>query len=158
MKKQNYDVVWKYIVAAYLLFWVVILVFKGLASIVLQAPPAVMNIITILGSWTPTIVLLVMLKKLSPRSTIRGFYKNAFQNRLNVPLVLIIPTSIFGVMVLSAWLTTMFGDTPFSSLISIPSAIIGVLLLTVFQGPSGEESGWRGYLRPELERRCKCPN
>jgi uncharacterized protein len=61
MKKM--DVMWKYAIFAYLAFWAIILVLGGLASMAFDAPPVVMTGITILGSWSPTIVLLLMFKK-----------------------------------------------------------------------------------------------
>jgi membrane protease YdiL (CAAX protease family) len=153
MEKKSQKAMWRYVVVAYLLFWIVILVFGGIASMLFQAPPAVMNAITILGSWTPTIALLLMLRKLSPGLTIRGFYHKAFHTKLRITLLVVIPVIIFGVTALSVYLVSLASDIPFNSYISIPSTIAATLLLTVFQGPSGEESGWRGYLRPGFEGR-----
>ncbi len=151
MKKL--DVVWQYTISAYLAFWVIILVLGGLAAMVFDAPPAVMTGITILGSWSPTIVLLLMLSKLKPGLTIGGFYKRAFQARLDIPLLIGIPVLVFGVFLGAVWLLSAVENTPPTMHVALPYALVFTLLLTALQGPSGEESGWRGYLRPELEGR-----
>lgn len=153
MKKSKLSAMWRYVIYAYLLFWVMIIGLGGVASMVLHAPPAVMNGITILCSWSPTIVLLVMLKKLKPGMTIKDFYKQAFRERLDLALLLGIAVIVFGIFLASVWLLSMVTGTPFMAQLALPPALGGTLLLTILQGPSGEESGWRGYLRPELEGR-----
>lgn len=153
MKKNKMAPVWKYTIYAYLAFWAIILVLGGLASMVFAAPPAVMTAITILGSWSPTIVLLLMLKRLQPGLTVGAFYKRAFRARLDLPLLVGIPVLIFGIFLAAVWVLAVVENTPLTAHLALPSALGLTILLTVFQGPSGEESGWRGYLRPELEGR-----
>jgi CAAX amino terminal protease family. len=153
MKTNKLNPMWTYTIAAYLAFWAIILVLGGLASMVFDAPPAVMTGITILGSWSPTIVLLLMLRKLKPGLTIKGFYKQAFHDRLKPSLVLAVPIIVFGILLAAAWAASLVQGTALADQVAVPSALGLVVLLTVFQGPSGEESGWRGYLRPELEGR-----
>ena len=149
MKKIN--VMWQYVIYSYLAFWAIILVLGGMASMVFDAPPVVMTGITILGSWSPTIVLLLMLKKLKPDMTIADFYKSVFQAKLNIPLVIVVPVIVLGIFLSAVWLLSVMENTSFMAQLNIPAALGGAILLTVFQGPGGEESGWRGYLRPELE-------
>ena len=55
MKRRTMDPMWKYVAYAYLAFWAIILVFGGVASMLFDAPTGVMNAISILGSWSPTI-------------------------------------------------------------------------------------------------------
>lgn len=153
MKKNKLHPMWKYTIYAYLAFWAIILVLGGLASMVFDAPPAVMTAITILGSWSPTIVLLLMLRSLKPGMTIKEFYKQAFQDRLSIPLLIAIPAIVFGIFLAAVGMLSVLDNTPLTAHLAIPSALGLTVLLTVFQGPSGEESGWRGYLRPELEGR-----
>ncbi len=153
MKKQNKDVMWKYVINSYLVFWVMIMGLGGAASMVFGAPPALMNGIIILCSWSPTIVLLMMLKKLKPGTTVIGFYKRAFRDKLSIPLLIAIPAIVFGISLAAVWLVSLLQKTPFTEKLLLPSALAGTLVLTAFQGPGGEESGWRGYLRPELENR-----
>ena len=150
---KKIDVMWQYVIYSYLAFWAIILVLGGMASMVFDAPPVIMTGITILGSWSPTIVLLLMLKKLKPGMTIGDFYKSVFQAKLNIPLLIGIPVIVFGIFLSTVWLLSVMENTSFMAQLTIPVAFSGVILLTVFQGPSGEESGWRGYLRPALEGR-----
>lgn len=151
MKKLT--VMWQYVIYSYLAFWVIILVLGGMAAMVFDAPPAVMTAITILGSWSPTIVLLLMLKTLKPGMTIADFYRQAFRAKLNLPLLIAIPVIVFGIFLAAVGVSSILEQTSFMAQLALPSALTGTLLLTALQGPSGEESGWRGYLRPELERR-----
>ena len=153
MQKRKMNAMWKYVIYSYLAFWVIILALGGMASLVFDAPPAVMNGITILGSWSPTIVLLLMLKNLKPGMTIGDFYKRAFQERLNIPLLIVIPMIVFGIFLASVWLLSLLEKTSFTAHLAFPAALGSTILLTILQGPSGEESGWRGYLRPALEER-----
>ncbi|QUH25802.1 CPBP family intramembrane glutamic endopeptidase [Serpentinicella alkaliphila] len=154
MKEKKFDFMWKYVLNTYILFWIMILGIGGFASMVFHAPTFVMKWVAVLCSWSPTIVLLVMLKNLKSGMSIKKFYKKAFNEKLKIDLILIIPIIIIGIFLLSVWILSTIEQTPIiAQLIFVPSTILSTILFTILQGPSGEESGWRGYLRPEMEAR-----
>jgi uncharacterized protein len=153
-EKRTQDPVRVYVIRTYLLFWAMILVLGGVASMVLQVPESSMRYVSLLCSWSPTIVLLLMMKRLRPQLGIRGFYREAFSPRIPAWMLLVIPFLVSGLFLLSLLLSSLFGQgTLTEQLTIVPSALIGTVVVVFLQGPAGEESGWRGYLRPELEAR-----
>jgi membrane protease YdiL (CAAX protease family) len=154
MKKNELNVMWKYVLNTYLLFWVMVLGLGGLVSQVLHGTSFAMQWVVVLCSWSPTIVLLAMLKKLKPKKNVKEFYQKAFKDKVHPGHVLLVFAITAGVLVLSASIISAARRTSVTEhLLFDPSVLPGALLFTLLQGASGEESGWRGYLRPELEKR-----
>lgn len=154
MKTKKIDKVWIYIIYTYLLFWLMVLGIGGIAIFVLNASDFAMRWVTTLCSWSPTIVLLLMLKKLKPDTSIRNFYKKAFKVKLNFKVFAVAALVIVGIFLFSVWILSIFGEKAISELLTfVPDALFGNILFTAIQGASGEESGWRAYLMPEMENR-----
>lgn len=154
MKEKEFNVMWKYVINTYLLFWVMVLGIGGLVSQVLHGTPEAMQWVAVLCSWSPTIVLLIMMKKLKPDMKAKEFYQRAFKDKLHLGHILLVFAIAVGVFMLSVLVisinqkTSIIGQLQFD-----PSILPSALWFTFLQGASGEESGWRGYLRPELEKR-----
>lgn len=153
-QKKSLESMWKYVIITYLLFWVMVLGICGTASLVFHASPLTMGILANVTAWSPTFALLFMFKKLRPGMTIKEFYKDAFSGELKVRLFILIPVVVCGAMLMSVIILAVIQHRAFSSYFSLGIYSLPLsVLLSLLSGPTGEESGWRGYLRIELNRK-----
>lgn len=143
-----------YIIVTYLSFWLMVLVLCGGASMVFHAPPLVMRILADVCAWSPTLVLLIMWKRLRPEQTRRDFIAACFSGELVWYLLPLLVVLISGGVICSVYLLSLLEHRTFSSYFSMGGwSLMASLLLSLFSGPTGEELGWRGYLREELAKR-----
>lgn len=151
VQRKKLAPMWQYVIFTYLLFWLMVLGICGTASLVFHAPPLIMRVLSNITAWSPTFMLLIMFKKLNPHMTLKTFYKNAFSGKLKGSLLLLIPIIISGSLLLSVFLLSLLEHKPFSSYFNYGTYSIPLsILLSLSSGPTGEESGWRGYLRNAL--------
>lgn len=153
-KNKKLDIMWKYVIFAYLLFWTMVLGICGPASIAFHAPNLTMRWLSDLCAWSPTFALLIMFKKLKPHMTLKEFYRRAFSGKLKAEPLIITACAVIGGTLLTVLILSMVERKNFASFFSLGMYSIPLsFLLSLLSGPTGEESGWRGYLRHELEGR-----
>ncbi len=144
----------KYVIYAYGLFALLLVVLGGIANLLLNGTPLVMKWLMAITAWTPTYVLLLMFPKLLPKSSIKNFYKEAFSARLNFRLLAVTTVLQVGVFSLSVYLAFIQrGVATVNPVNTSARFIYPTIFFTLIQGPMGEESGWRGYLLPKIVNR-----
>ena len=86
--------------------------------------------------------------------TVGNFYKRAFQERLNIPVLIAIPVIVFGVFLVVGLAFVAYGKDAARSTTGDSFCLrLARFCLRSFRAPAAKNSGWRGYLRPELEAR-----
>ncbi|WP_105616377.1 CPBP family intramembrane glutamic endopeptidase [Vallitalea okinawensis] len=144
----------RYIIFTYVLCWLMIFSLGGIATLVLDGTPLVMQFLTAIVSWSPTIVLLVMFKKLYPNSSVNNFYRKCFSEKLNLRLLLVTFLIQLLIFMFSIYIIAIQLDFTVMSLLDLSiSTILPAIFFTLIQGAVGEESGWRGYLQPAIEEK-----
>ena len=152
MNKIN--VMWKYVIFSYLLFWIMVIGLGGTASLIFKVSPLTMRWIANICAWSPTIAFLIMFKKLRPNTSLKDFYKSVFSGKIRFDLILISGLTVIGSVFLSIFVVSIFSGKEVSSFFSIGAFSLPLtVLLSFLSGPTGEETGWRGYLRVELDKK-----
>ena len=152
MKENSKGLMWRYVLYTYLLFWFFVLGVCGVAVFVFEASDQTMRWLVSLCSWTPTMVLFLMRKKLFKEHGIKQFYANLLKNKISLVAMITSMLLIIAIFLASTLLLSIRSNVEFTSLLTFaPSLLIGNIFFTLIQGATGEESGWRGYLLPKME-------
>lgn len=150
--KANY--LKRYIISAYVLVWLLIIFVAGTASLVFHAPPVIMWIVRNLIAWSPTCLLLIGWKYFRPGETRRAFIKRCFSGKIK-PLLLVFSFAlVFGTSLLSLFIFSCLEGKPMLSCINFGATPFALsVFLSFTSGPTGEELGWRGFMREEFNKR-----
>jgi len=141
----------KYIIASYLVFWFMVLGICGTASMVFHCPQVVMRILSNVCAWAPTIVLLAGFKKFCPGITVKQFYKKAFSGKISIATLLLAALITLCATMGTVSILSVIQKKTLSSYFSLGTyPFWASFLFSITTGPTGEESGWRGYVRPYL--------
>lgn len=148
------DYLKKYIVRSYILVWLLIIFLAGSASLIFHAPPVVMWIIRNLIAWSPTYLLLLGWKQFRPGETRTVFVKRCFSGKIKPFLLLSAFFLTFGISVLSLFIFSIVTGRPIRSHIDLGTTALPLsIFLSFSSGPTGEELGWRGFMREEFNKK-----
>ena len=152
--KKGIDKSWQYVIVTYFVFGAMVLGICGSASMIFHASPLVMRILSNVCAWSPTLVLFVGFKKWCLGMNVKQFMKRAFAGKLSVGLLIISILSTGLTFIVAAGIYAGIKSVPFTSLFQLGGyPILVSVLFSLLSGPTGEECGWRGYLRHEFARK-----
>lgn len=141
----------KFIGYTYLIFWGFILLMGGLMFVTGSKQPS--NILQIVSSWTPTIVVVLFWKKLRPQTNLKGFIKEKFSTPLRIRILAAVMGIHLLLLIGALVIVSRLLKQPLQEIIFLsPSFLLVSALSHVVRGPLGEELGWRGFLSEELEK------
>lgn len=144
----------KYIISSYVLVWILIIFVAGSASLVFHAPPVIMWIVRNLIAWSPTYLLLIGWRHYRPDETRTAFVKRCFSGKVELLPLLFSFALTFGISVLSLFIFSAMTGKPMLSYINLgTTALPFSIFLSLTSGPTGEELGWRGFMREEFNRK-----
>lgn len=114
----------RYIISSYVLVWLLIIFVAGSASLIFHAPPVIMWIIRNIIAWSPTYLLL-----------------SSF-------------ALTFGISILSLLIYSVITGKSMLSYISMETTALPLsIFLSFTSGSTGEELGWRGFMREEFNKK-----
>lgn len=150
--KTNY--LKRYIVSSYILVWSLIIFVAGPASLIFHAPPLLMWIIRNLISWSPTYLLLIGWKWFRPGETRLAFARRCFSGKVRPIMLLGAFGLVSGISILSLRIFAAMEGQPVMSYIDFGTVPLPLSVFLAFtSGPTGEELGWRGYMKEEFDQR-----
>ena len=150
--KTNY--LKRYIISSYILIWVLIIFVAGSASLVFHAPPVIMWLVRNLCAWSPTLMLLICWKQFRPTETRIAFVKRCFSGKIKPLLLLFAFFLVFGISVLSLIILSLIEGNQIQSYINFGTTSLPLsIFLSFTSGPTGEELGWRGFMREEFNKK-----
>lgn len=146
-KKQNI----LYVAFTYAFFWILFLLTGGTMLWLGEGLP--FKIMVSLCSWAPTIALFVLFKRLYPNSSIKNFYINAFKRQINWKMMLTTGALQLLIFIVAVNIVSFTKGVSLLSLLNLSSqTIVMGFIMTLIQGATGEESGWRGFLQPSAQK------
>lgn len=154
MGKKRLDRSWQYVIVTYLVFGAMVLGICGGASMIFHASPLVMRILSNVCAWSPTLVLFAAFKKWCPDASIEQYMKKAFGGKLRAGLLIISILSTGATFIIAAGIYALIKQVPVSGLFQLGGyPVLASILFSLLSGPTGEECGWRGYLRHEFSKK-----
>lgn len=144
----------KYIISSYILIWAMIIFVAGPASLIFHAPPVMMWIVRNLCAWSPTYLLLLGWKQFRPCETRMAFVKRCFLGKVKPVYLLVSFAVTFGISIVSLFLLSVIAGKPMMSYINFGETALPLSIFLAFtSGPTGEELGWRGFMREEFNKK-----
>ena len=145
-----------YFVFSYVFFWLFLALFVVALNVFhlkLETIPSwLMPLVTILGSWMPTVASVLVTGTLEGRGGIVRLFRKFIQFKIAVRwyLAALIP---FGLVFTAAGIYQLVGDSSSGGTSLSLTFWIGLIVVNLLAGPTGEEAGWRGFALPRLLER-----
>jgi membrane protease YdiL (CAAX protease family) len=142
-----------YFVLCYVFFWLFLALFVVALNIFHLKPDALpswlMPLVTIFGSWTPTLAAVLVIGKNKEGGGVGRLFQKFFQFKVPVRwyLAALIP---FGLALAVVWIYQMALGNLYAKTHPSLNFWIGLIIVNFLAGPTGEELGWRGFALPRL--------
>jgi membrane protease YdiL (CAAX protease family) len=145
-----------YFVFSYIFFWLFLALFVVALNVFhlkLETIPSwLMPLVTVLGSWTPTIAAIAVIGAIEGRGGVGKLFRKFIQFKIATRwyIAALIP---FGLAFTAAGIYQLAGGSSSGGKSLSLTFWIGLIVINLLAGPTGEEAGWRGFALPRLLER-----
>jgi membrane protease YdiL (CAAX protease family) len=145
-----------YFLFSFVFFWLFLALFVVVLNIFHLKPDTLpswlMPLVTIIGSWTPTLAAVIMTDTLEGSGGFGRLFRKFFQFKLPARwyLASLVP---FGLAFAAVWIFHKTIGSLFPESHPSLNFWISLIVINLLAGPMGEELGWRGFALPRLLKR-----